>query len=210
MEARHDAAAGRSGVFNTAINAASTALERGYRVCTNTTIYKESDVDDLHQLFGMLTSIEIEGCMVSPAFEFQTVSDEELFLNRQESITVFQRILDRTKGFRFYNNPLYLDFLRGKREYQCTAWANPTFTVMGWRKPCYLLADEHTLDLNDLFEPDLWDKYGVGNDPRCANCMMHCGFEPTSILEAFTHPTDWIALLRESMSRKIPVEAHSG
>ena len=202
LEARHDAAVGRKGVFNTAVKAIDAALKKGYRVCTNTTIYRESDVGDLHRLLSMLMSMGVEGFMVSPAFEFQAVSSQEVFLRRQESVAAFQRILDRSNGFRFYNNPLYLDFLRGEREYQCTAWATPTFTVMGWRKPCYLLADEHTDDLHELFEDDPWKKYGVGNDPRCANCMMHCGFESTTILEAFTRPRDWLALLRESVRHK--------
>jgi len=202
LEARHDAAVGRKGVFDTAVQAINAALEGGYRVCTNTTIYRESDVEDLHRLFGTLMSRGVEGFMVSPAFEFQAVPDQEVFLRRQESIAAFQKILDRSKGVRFYNNPLYLDFLRGERECQCTAWATPTFTVMGWRKPCYLLADEHTDDLHELFEADLWKRYGVGNDPRCANCMMHCGFESTTILEAFTRPADWLTLLRESTRHK--------
>ena len=199
MEERHDAAVDRPGVFKTALRGIETALERGYRVSTNSTIFRESDVEDLHKLFGMLDSMGVKGCMVSPAFEFKSVPDEEMFLERQESVAVFRKILDKGKGFRFYNNPLYLDFLRGERLYPCNAWANPTFTVKGWRKPCYLLADEHTPNLDDLFEAELWDRYGVGKDSRCANCMMHCGFEPSSIFEALTRPGDWITLLREEV-----------
>jgi hopanoid biosynthesis associated radical SAM protein HpnH len=198
-EERHDSAVDRPGVFKTALNAIEVALKRGYRVCTNTTIFRESDVGDLHQLFGMFASMGVEGCMVSPAFEFKSVPDEQMFLERQESVAVFRSILDRSKGFRFYNNPLYLDFLRGQRTYQCNAWANPTFTVEGWRKPCYLLADEHTSNLDELFDAGLWDKYGIGKDARCANCMMHCGFEPSSIFEALGRPADWFTLIREQV-----------
>jgi len=204
-ERRHDAAVNRSGVYRTALKAIESALKRGYRVCTNTTIFRESDVGDLHSLFGMLTSMGIEGCMVSPAFDFKSVPEQELFLERQESVAAFQRILDGERGFRFYNNPLYLDFLRGKREYQCAAWANPTFTVKGWRKPCYLLADEHTSDLEELFEERLWDRYGRGREPRCANCMMHCGFEPSTVFQAFTSPRDWLTLIREGVFKQTKV-----
>ena len=98
---------------------------------------------------------------------------------------------------RFYNNPLYLNFLRGEREYQCTAWSNPTYTVMGWRKPCYPLADEHTEQIDDLYEPHLWEEqYGVGRDPRCNNCMMHCGFESATIFNAIGKPNEWVTFIK--------------
>lgn len=208
-DARHDAAVDRPGVFKIALRSVLSALDRGYRVCTNTTIFRGSDVGDLHRLFATLTDLGVEGCMVSPAFEFKAVPDDEMFLERQESVAVFQKILDPGKGFRFYNNPLYLEFLRGKREYGCSAWANPTFTVKGWRKPCYLIADEHTPNLKDLFDAGLWEKYGVGKDVRCANCMMHCGFEPSTIFSALTHPADWLTLIRGAVLNR-PKPAHAG
>jgi hopanoid biosynthesis associated radical SAM protein HpnH len=198
-EGRHDAAVDRHGVFQIAMEGIRAGLQKGYRVCTNTTIFRKSDVADLHQLFDMLTKLGVEGCMVSPAFEFKSVPEHELFLERQESAGVFRQILDDSKGFRFYNNPLYLDFLRGNRKYECSAWANPTFTVRGWRKPCYLIADEHTPDLEEILDDRLWERYGIGKEPRCANCMMHCGFEPSTILDALTRPGDWVTLLRRSV-----------
>ena len=120
-----------------------------------------------------------------------------MFLSRQKARRIFKNVLDPKRKLRFYNNPLYLDFLRGNREYQCTAYSNPTYTVMGWREPCYLLGDRHTQNVDDLFTDELWDKYGVGKDPRCASCMMHCGFESASLFEALSNPRDAIKMIRE-------------
>ncbi len=134
--------------------------------------------------------------MVSPGYAYVDVSDQDLFLQREESIGVFRRVLDRSRNFPFYNNPLYLDFLRGEREYDCAAWTTPTYTVLGWRKPCYTIADEHTDDVNELFNPALWERYGPGQDRRCTNCMMHSSFEGASILKALWRPRDLLALAR--------------
>ena len=192
MEEAHDRSVYRRGVFKVAMNSMKNAMERGYRVCTNTTIFKGSNIQDLHNMFGMLTDMGVEGCMVSPGYEFEYVPNQDLFLSRRESVDVFRKVLDPSKKFRFYNNPLYLDFLRGNREYKnCTAWSNPTYTIMGWRKPCYLLADQHTQEIDDLYTDPLWEKYGSGSkDPRCANCMMHCGFESATIFGALSNPRD--------------------
>jgi hopanoid biosynthesis associated radical SAM protein HpnH len=173
------------------------AIARGFRVNTNTTMFHGSNVEDIHKLFATLTKMGVEGLMVSPGYAYEDVSDRELFLQRQESIKVFRQVLDPSKGFPFYNNPLYLDFLRGERQYDCAAWTTPTYTVRGWRKPCYILADEHTEDVNELFDPKLWENYGPGKDRRCANCMMHSSFEGASILQSFSHPLDLLTVARE-------------
>lgn len=190
MEDAHDKSVYRKGVFKIAIAGIKSALSKGYRVTTNTTVFNGCDEDDLLEMFTMVTQMGVEGAMVSPGYQFKDVPNQELFVSRQKAREIFKRVLDPTKKIRFYNNPLYLDFLRGDREYQCTAWSNPTYTVMGWREPCYLIGDKHTQDINDLFDDDLWGKYGVGTDPRCANCMMHCGFESASVLGAMSKPKD--------------------
>ncbi len=178
LESTHDKSVCRNGVFKTAINAMKHAIDEGYRVATNTTVYSTSDTDELVRLFQMLTSMGSEGCMLSPGFQFEMAPDQELFVSRQNANSLFKTILDPKWKISFYNNPLYLDFLRGERSYECMAWANPTYTVAGWREPCYLIADRHIQDFRSLLDDGLWQKYGVGKDPRCANCMMHCGFEP--------------------------------
>jgi len=165
-------------------------------VCTNTTLFEGSDVKALHELFRTLTDIGVEGLMVSPGYAYEDAPDQELFLQRQESIRVFRRVLDPTKGFPFYNNPLYLDFLRGDREYDCAAWTTVTYTVLGWRLPCYAIADRHTDDVAELFSDEVWAKYGPGRDRRCANCMMHSAFEGASILDALRKPAALVRVAR--------------
>ena len=204
MEEMHDESVARKGVFKKAVQVMELALSQGYRVCTNTTIFKNSDVEDLWGMFRLVKDIGVEGSMISPGYDFEDAPIQDMFLNRQESRNIFKKLLDPTKtqGMKFYNNPLYLNFLQGEREYQCTAWSNPTYTVLGWRKPCYPLADEHVQDVDELYEADLWQKYGVGNDPRCANCMMHCGFESATIFKAISTPKDWATLIKSGAARK--------
>ncbi|MCH8266937.1 MAG: adenosyl-hopene transferase HpnH, partial [Acidobacteria bacterium] len=196
MEEAHDRSVYRKGVFKIATRAMKVALDNGYRVTTNTTVFNGVDEEDVITMFKMVTEMGVEGAMVSPGYHFETVPNQDLFISRQNARKVFKNILDPKRGIRFYNNPLYLDFLRGKTEYQCTAWSNPTYTVMGWREPCYLLGDRHTQDVNDLYDDDLWERYGVGKDPRCANCMMHCGFESASIFSALSNPKEAIKLVK--------------
>ena len=204
MEEMHDESVARKGVFKKAVQGMELALSQGYRVCTNTTIFKNSDVEDLWEMFRLVKDIGVEGSMISPGYDFEDAPIQDMFLNRQESRNIFKKLLDPTKtqGMKFYNNPLYLNFLQGEREYQCTAWSNPTYTVLGWRKPCFPLADEHVQDVDELYEADLWQKYGVGNDPRCANCMMHCGFESATIFKAISTPKDWATLIKSGAARK--------
>ena len=204
MEEMHDESVARKGVFKKAVQVMELALSQGYRVCTNTTIFKNSDVEDLWEMFRLVKDIGVEGSMISPGYDFEDAPIQDMFLNRQESRNIFKKLLDPTKtqGMKFYNNPLYLNFLQGEREYQCTAWSNPTYTVLGWRKPCYPLADEHVQDVDELYEADLWQKYGVGNDSRCANCMMHCGFESATIFKAISTPKDWATLIKSGAARK--------
>ena len=196
MEEAHDRSVYRKGVFKIATRAIKVALDNGYRVTTNTTVFNGVDEEDVISMFEMVTEMGVEGAMVSPGYHFETVPNQDLFISRQNARKVFKNILDPKRGIRFYNNPLYLDFLRGNKDYQCTAWSNPTYTVMGWREPCYLLGDRHTQDVNDLYSEELWERYGVGKDPRCANCMMHCGFESASIFSAMSSPREALQLIK--------------
>ena len=205
MEQKHDESVARKGVFKKAIEGIELALSRGYRVCTNTTVFRSSDVSDMREMFRFVAGLGVEGSMISPGYDFQDAPDQDLFLTRQESRAIFKELLDpaQTAGARFYNNPLYLNFLRGEKEYQCTAWSNPTYTVLGWRKPCYPLADEHVQEVVELYDPQLWEEqYGVGRDPRCANCMMHCGFESATIFHAISTPKDWVTLIKSGAAHK--------
>ena len=209
MEEQHDIAVSRQGIWNIAMRAAKLALESGYRVCSNTTLFNGSNVADLHQLFETVTDMGFEGIMVSAGYEYDTVPDQELFLSREQSINVFKKILaeKEVSRLRFYNNPLYLDFLRGNRWYQCTAYSNPTYTIMGWREPCYPLADRHTQHIEDLFTDALWERYGVGNNPKCTNCMMHCGFESATLFAALKDPRSLGSLIKGVVTQRSGVGA---
>lgn len=187
-QAVHDAVTERTGTFDTAVAAIRDALARGHRVCTNTTLFHGTDVEDVHRLFGQLTDLGVEGLMVSPGYAYEDVPQKEMFLQRRDSIEVFRRVLDPAAGFSFYNNPLYLDFLRGERQYDCAAWTTVTYTVLGWRVPCYSVADRHTDDISEIYDEAVWKTYGPGRDKRCTNCMMHSSFEGASILDALRHP----------------------
>jgi len=207
MEEAHDKSVYRKGVFKIATRAIKVALEQGYRVTTNTTVFNGVDEEDVIEMFEMVTEWGVEGVMVSPGYHFETIPNQDLFISRKNARKVFKNILNPERNIRFYNNPLYLDFLRGETEYQCTAWSNPTYTVMGWREPCYLLGDRHTQVVNDLYSDDIWEKYGVGKDPRCANCMMHCGFESASIFSAMSSPKAALKLIKEAVVQNSGVGA---
>jgi len=200
-ESAHDRITGRPGTYATAVAAIRDAVARGHRVCTNTTLFHGSDVDDLHALFATLVDLGVEGLMVSPGYSYEDAPDRDLFLQRRESIAVFRKVLDPSKGFPFYNNPLYLDFLRGDREYDCAAWTTVTYTVLGWRLPCYAIADRHVDDVGELFADSVWERYGPGRDPRCANCMMHSSFEGASILDALRRPRALARMARGAWGR---------
>jgi len=192
----HDEVTERAGTYDEAEAGIREAISRGHRVCTNTTLFHGTNTEDVLKLFRRLTELGVEGLMVSPGYAYEDAPDQELFLQRQESIQVFRRVLDPALGLPFYNNPLYLEFLRGERTYDCAAWTTPTFTVSGWRLPCYTIADRHTQDIAELFADEVWETYGPGKDKRCANCMMHSSFEGASILDAMKHPGTLVHLAR--------------
>ncbi|MFP4136063.1 MAG: adenosyl-hopene transferase HpnH [Candidatus Acetothermia bacterium] len=199
----HDKFTNREGTYERAFTALEKAVDMGYRVTTNTTIFKESDPDDLHELFRRLTKAGVEGIMLAPGYNYSAVdrSAEEHFLERKESIEVFQEILDPdvVDDFPLYNTPLYLDFLRGKRELECTAWASPTYTVRGWRKPCYVLADEHVDSVDEILEKELWEDFGPGNDRRCNSCMIHSGFDTAGTIDSLRSTDGLIDVVKSSV-----------
>lgn len=176
----HDKIAGRSGVFDTAIAGIGAAKRAGFQVRTNTTIYKGTDLEEIEGLFALLSQVGVDGIMVSPAFSFAAV-DNDVFLSRSEANGIFQSMHSLRKRFRFYNTPIYWEFLEGKRELNCIPWSNPTVNPKGWKRPCYLITDGHCRSFRELMEETPWERYGVGNDPRCANCMVHYGFEADAV-----------------------------
>jgi hopanoid biosynthesis associated radical SAM protein HpnH len=182
MEETHDRILERRGTFKTAIAAIKKAKSLGFRVCTNTTIFKETDLVEIDMLFSLLTDLKVDGILVAPGFGYEAVG-EKLFLERREIERKFEEVYEMSKRFRFYSTPMYLKFLKGERKLDCTPWGNPTRNPMGWKAPCYLITDKHYPTYREMMDNTDWSKYGVGKDERCAQCMMHCGFEPTVVTE---------------------------
>jgi hopanoid biosynthesis associated radical SAM protein HpnH len=188
MEKTHDLAVEREGVFAEAVEGVRAAKAAGFQVCTNTTIYKETDMHEIGVLLSYLTELGVDGFLISPAYGYAAVNETnplgagQLFMTREQIQAKFQQAEAFLKGFRLNNSPIYLDFLTGRRDLRCAAWANPTRNVKGWKGPCYLITDRHYQTHQELVQQTDWDKLGRGNDPRCEHCMVHCGFEPAAVL----------------------------
>jgi len=183
----HDRFAGRSGVFDGAISAIHAAKTAGFQVLINTTIYKTTAPGEIQELFGRLARIPVNGIMVTPAFSYEAVSSD-VFLSRDEAVSAFRPFYDLRRQFPFYNTPVYLDFLAGRRELTCSPWSTPTRNPKGWKRPCYLITDGHCKSFRELMDETDWSSYGSGNDPRCANCMVHCGFEGSALGKVTSSP----------------------
>jgi hopanoid biosynthesis associated radical SAM protein HpnH len=194
----HDFLLGRPGLFNLVIKAIKAAKAQGIRVCTNTSIYKQTDPQEIEILLAYLGHIGVDGLLVSPAYSFPGV-DESLFLSREEIKEKFTYLTSNGLDFKFFSTPLYLSFLRGERDYECTPWANPTYNPQGWRSPCYQVVDTHYPTFDELMTKTPWENYGVGRDPRCAQCMMHSGFEPT-VVRQLGKLSDLWTMLRWNLS----------
>jgi hopanoid biosynthesis associated radical SAM protein HpnH len=199
LAATHDHILGRPGLFDNAIQAIKAAKRQDFRVCTNTTIYKESNIEEIESLFALLTRIGVDGILVSPAYSFPGVAPE-MFLSREEIKEKFTRLNQSREKFRYFSTPLYLSFLRGERHYDCTPWANPTRNPKGWRAPCYQLLDRHYPTFKDLMEQTDWERYGPENELRCAQCMMHSGFEPSVVRQMGGSLADLWTMLRWNLT----------
>lgn len=178
----HDVLIGRPGGFRKAFSGLLAAKRSGFRVSTNTTVYRETDLHDLERLFSELTAAGVDGILVAPGFSYEDVSGE-VFLTREEIKEKFNEIRKWTCRFPLISNPLYLEFLAGERSLQCTPWGNPTRNPRGWKSPCYLITDTHYPTFRELMERTDWGYYASGRDPRCLQCMVHCGYEPTVVLQ---------------------------
>jgi len=182
LKERHDALVCAKGVFDKAVVAIRLLISGGFRVTTNTTFFDGETPENAARLLDFLTSLGVEGMTVSSAFSYEKASDREHFLTCDGTRALFQRIFNigKGRGWQFNHSSLYLDFLAGNQDYECMPWGNPTRNILGWQRPCYLLDDGFAATYKELMENTDWGKYGVGKDPRCTDCMVHCGFEPTA------------------------------
>ncbi|MGH7370643.1 MAG: adenosyl-hopene transferase HpnH [Candidatus Methylomirabilales bacterium] len=187
LREEHDIAVCRDGVYDIALRAIKAALARGFRVTTNTTLFDGANPERVRTFFDRMMELGVEGMMISPGYSYQKAPDQEHFLRRHRTTELFGAILkDRKKHWRFNQSPLFLEFLMGKRDYQCTPWGNPTYNIFGWQRPCYLLQDGYAPTFKALMETTDWDRYGTGRNERCADCMVHCGYEATAVDDTFS------------------------
>jgi hopanoid biosynthesis associated radical SAM protein HpnH len=193
----HDRMVERRGVYDIVIKGIKEAKARGFRVTTNTTLYKGVDAEALGAFLRELTALGVDNCLVSPAFTYEEVdpASHSIFLRRQEAIDLFRRVVKAAgPKVRYYNTPMYFDFLAGRRELQCTPWGNPTRDPMGWKGPCYLITDAHYERFEDLMTKTRWEDFGYGRNPRCASCMMHSGYEASAV--SAMRPRDVFRMMR--------------
>ncbi len=202
LQERHDAAVDRVGVFDAAVSAIRAAKAAGFRVTTNSTFFNTDSAKTVRQVLDFLNDdLKVDAMMISPAYAYQKAPDQEHFLGVTQTQELFRTSFGdgRRRRWRLNHSPMFLDFLEGRLDLECTAWAIPSYSVFGWQRPCYLMSDGYVPTYKELVETTEWSKYGRGRDPRCANCMAHCGYEPTAVI-ATTHS------LRESL--RALVNAH--
>ena len=191
LEDEHDKAVAQDGVFKKAVSAIRKAKALGFRVNLNCTLFDQTPASEIARFFDFASqNLEVEGITVSPGYAYERAPNQEHFLNREKTKNLFRDVFRFGKGrkWRFSQSSLFLDFLAGNQSYKCTPWGNPTRNVFGWQKPCYLLAEGYASSFQSLMEETDWNSYGTGNYEKCADCMVHCGYEPTAVLDTLNHP----------------------
>jgi len=186
LRERHDASVEREGTFDKAVAAIRAAQAAGFRVTTNTTFFTHDSPKTVREVLDFLNDdLRVDEMMISPAYAYEKAPDQDHFLGVQQTRSLFSAAFadGRRKRWRLNHSPLFLDFLEGKAEFECTAWGIPSYSLFGWQRPCYLMADGYAETYRELIETTDWSSYGRGRDPRCENCMAHCGYEPTAVLQ---------------------------
>jgi hopanoid biosynthesis associated radical SAM protein HpnH len=191
LRERHDHSVCRDGVFDKAVAAIRAAKERGFRITTNTTFFSDDTPQTVREVLDFLNDeLRVDQMMISPAYAYEKAPDQEHFPGVEQTHRLFRAAFadGRRRRWRLNHSPLFLDFLEGRTDYQCTAWGIPSYSIFGWQRPCYLMGDGYAKSYRELVEETDWDRYGRGRDPRCDNCMAHCGYEPTAVNETVRAP----------------------
>jgi hopanoid biosynthesis associated radical SAM protein HpnH len=200
LKESHDRMVGKEGGFDVAVEAIRAARSAGFQVFTNTTFYRTTDIAEIERLFAFLTELDVTGIMMVGGSPFDGET-REIYLSRDEARVLFRQIYQLRDRFKYYSNPLYLKFLAGEVQLECTPWACPTLSPLGWRQPCYALSDSFCGSHAELMAKTDWARYGTGKDPRCADCMFHNPFETSATLQAGRRLSVLWELARWNMSR---------
>jgi hopanoid biosynthesis associated radical SAM protein HpnH len=197
----HDFSVCREGGYDLAIEGMREALKRGFRVTTNTTLFDGADPNSVRAHFDQMMELGVEGMMLSPGYSYDKAPDQKHFLGKARTKRLFRAILsNRKKEWRFNQSMLFLEYLMGKREYKCTPWGMPTYNIFGWQKPCYLLQDGYADTFSELMEATAWSEYGTeSGNPRCANCMVHSGYEASAVDDGFGSLRGFAAMVRSTL-----------
>jgi len=193
MRETHDYVCDREGVFDKAIEMIKESKSLGYHVITNTTVYKETDVEEVEELCDFLSGLGIDGMLISPGYQYESV-DRDIFLTRKDIQDKFQRILEISDRYRLQSTPMFLEFAAGLRDYDCSPWSTVTFTPNGWKGPCYLIGKKYTFDWNEFWNDTDWEYWESRQDRLCQNCAMHSGFEASVVRELPKNPKDMVRM----------------
>lgn len=192
LREEHDKAVDQEGVFDRAVEAIKEVVARGFRVTVNCTLFNNAESEQVAEFFDYVMTLGVEGITVSPGYAYERAPAQEHFLTRQHTKNLFRDVFRRGREagskWIFNQSSLYLDFLAGNQEYECTPWGNPTRNIFGWQRPCYLLGEGYASSFKELMETTEWDNYGTGRYEKCADCMVHCGYEPTAVNDTVSNP----------------------
>jgi hopanoid biosynthesis associated radical SAM protein HpnH len=207
-QAMHDKSVCQEGTYEKAVAAIQLAKSRGFRTQINCTLFNDADPERTAKFFDEMTAMGLDGITVSPGYAYERAPDQQHFLDRERTRKLFRDIFARGNGgknWEFTQSELFLDFLAGNQTYECSPWSMPLRCVFGWQKPCYLLGEGYAKTFKELMEGTDWDKYGVGNYEKCANCMVHCGFEGTAVADSIKHPWKMIPIARRGVKTSGPM-----
>jgi hopanoid biosynthesis associated radical SAM protein HpnH len=191
MKERHDNSVCQDGVFDRAVEAIKIAVEKGFRVTVNCTLFQGETPEDVAEFLDYAMTLGIEGATIAPGFSYEKAPQQDVFIKGEDTKNLFRGIfkLGKKRDWKLNHSTLYLDFLAGNQSYDCTPWGNPTRNIFGWQKPCYLLSDEgYASSFKELLDDTPWEKYGNTNNPKCVQCMAHCGYEATAVEDMLQHP----------------------
>ena len=210
LEEHHDKAVNQKGVFKRAISAIKAAKARGFRVNVNCTLFNQMTASEAAAFFDFcMDELNVEGITVSPGYAYERAPDQEHFLNRTKTKELFRDIfrIGKSTGrkWRFSQSSMFMDFLNGNQQYHCTPWGNPTRNIFGWQRPCYLLGEGYADSFKALMEETVWEQYGTGNYEKCANCMVHCGYEATAVTDTVKHPIKALMVFLKGFETEKPM-----